>query len=171
MVELGVIHSVLISFNDQGATADAADRSTAEGDAPASANRLWDSEQPSDVSYIIASGEQDRQSFQTVSASVRVLFRVGLSDDAGRAALYREADPDALVHVAGRPHARAVLRRPDPAERDGRKSGGDRRRDAATRLQQALDRLDSGVDVVAVIVEAIHPPGRRRVGLSQRSGR
>jgi regulator of protease activity HflC (stomatin/prohibitin superfamily) len=155
-VEFGVMHAVLIS-DGENAMPEAADRSTAEGDAPASANRLWDSEQPGDVSYIIASSEQNRQSFQTVSASVRVLYRIGLHDGDARAALYHEADADALVRsLAGRLLAQFFAARTLPIVLGENQSVvAD---DVRTQLRQALDRLHSGIDVVAVTVEAIHPP-------------
>jgi regulator of protease activity HflC (stomatin/prohibitin superfamily) len=156
-VEYGVMRSALIGYGDRDAPPQVADQSTTEGDAPASANRLWDSEQPSDVSYIIASSEQDRQSFQTVSASVRVLYRIGLSDDDARAALYDEEDPDALVYsLAGSLLAHFF------ASRTLASVLGERQtviaEDVRTRLRQTLERLGGGIDIVAVTVEAIHPP-------------
>jgi regulator of protease activity HflC (stomatin/prohibitin superfamily) len=163
-VEFGVIRSALIGVGDQGVSSEAADQSTAEGDAPPRANRLWDSEQPTDVSYIIASGEQDRassqqdrQSFQTVSASVRVLYRVGLSDRDARAALYDEADPDALVRsLASRLLAQFFASRTLPSVLgESQRVIADELR---TGLQQALEPLISGIEIVAVTIEAIHPP-------------
>jgi regulator of protease activity HflC (stomatin/prohibitin superfamily) len=154
--EFGVMHYALIG-NADGADPDAADASSSEGYAPATANRLWDSEQPTDVSYIIASGEQNRQSFQTVSVSVRVLYRVGMTDGNARAALYRVADPDALVHsMSGRLLAQFFAARTLPIVlgENQRVIAGDMR----AQLQEALDGLGSGIDVVAVIIEAIHPP-------------
>ena len=156
-VAFGVMHSALISGREQGTAPEAADTSTAEGDAPASANRLWDSEQPTDVSYIIASRGQNHQSFQTVSASVRVLYRIGLTDGDARAALYHLADPDGLVYVqAGRLLAQFFASHTLPAALGENQAviAGNLR----DRLQQALDRLGSGIDVVAVTIEAIHPP-------------
>ncbi|HEY0181881.1 MAG TPA: SPFH domain-containing protein [Rhodopila sp.] len=156
-VAFGVINSELISTGDQAAAPDVVDRSTAEGDAPASANRLWDSEQPTDVSYIIASSEQGRQSFQTVSASARVLYRIGLEDDDARAALYHEADPAALVHaLAGRLFAQYFASRTLPSVLGESQSViAD---EVRTQLRQALEQLGSGIDIVAVTIEAIHPP-------------
>ncbi|HEX3575815.1 MAG TPA: SPFH domain-containing protein [Rhodopila sp.] len=155
--EFGVIHSALIGIDMQGTAQMPVDTSTAEGDAPETANRLWDSEQSTDASYIIASGEQGQQSFQTVSAGVRVLYRVGLDDAAAKAVLYRIADPDALVHaVSGRLLARFFASRTLPVvlgENQGVIAG-----DLRGQLQQALDGLGSGIDVVAVTIEAIHPP-------------
>ncbi len=156
-LELGVVHAALVSYGDQPGATDALDTASAEGDAPTSANRLWDKEQPSDMSYVIASQEQDRQSFQTVSVSVRVLYRIGLNDASARAALYREADPDALVHaLAGRLLAQFFASQTLPqvlGEDQGVIASG-----LQTRLQQALNNVGSGIDVVAVIIEAIHPP-------------
>lgn len=157
LVDLGVIHAVPISYTDQGAVPVMADHATAEGAAPASANRLWDSDLPSDVAYIIASDDLDHQSFQTVTASVRVLFRIGLSDAAARAALYREADPTALVHaLAGRMLVQLFASRTLPNLLSG--SQAVLAAEMQRRLQHALDGLNSGIEIVSVVVEAIHPP-------------
>jgi regulator of protease activity HflC (stomatin/prohibitin superfamily) len=158
MVDLGVIHSVPISYSSiHGGAPAAPHHTTAEGTPPASANRLWDSDLPSDVAYIIASDDLDQQSFQTVTASVRVLFRIGLSDAAARAALYREADPTALVHaLAGRMLVQLFASQTLP-----NLLGGNQAVLAAAmqrRLQRALDGLNSGIEIVSVVVEAIHPP-------------
>jgi regulator of protease activity HflC (stomatin/prohibitin superfamily)/uncharacterized membrane protein YtjA (UPF0391 family) len=156
-VEFGVMHSALISFGEQGAAPEPADQSTAEGDAPASANRLWDKEQPTDVSYIIASSEQNRQSFQTVSASVRVLYRIGLHDSDARAALYNEDSPDALVRaLTGRLLARFFASRTLPSVLG--ESQSVIAEDVRARLQHALAQLGSGLDIVALTIEALHPP-------------
>jgi regulator of protease activity HflC (stomatin/prohibitin superfamily) len=167
MTEQGVIHSVAISYGDGGAAARDAvprdvaagglDHATAEGDPPASANRLWDSDLPSDVAYIIASDDLDHQSFQTVTASVRVLFRVGLNDAAARDALYREADPAALVHaLAGRMLVQLFASQTLPNLLSG--SQAVIAAEMQRHLQRALDSLDSGIQIVSVVVEAIHPP-------------
>jgi regulator of protease activity HflC (stomatin/prohibitin superfamily) len=165
-VEFGVMHTTLIATGNptgdptgnQGTLPETADRAAAEGDAPTSANRLWDSAQPTDVSYIIASSEQMRQSFQTVSASVRVLYRIGLADDDARAALYNEEDPDALVHaLAGRLLAQFFAAHTLPSVLG--ESQGIIADDLRSQLRHALAQLRSGIDIVAVTIEAIHPPG------------
>jgi regulator of protease activity HflC (stomatin/prohibitin superfamily) len=156
-VELGVIHTVSLSFDDQGGVTEIADASSAEGDAPASANRLWDKEQPSDVSYVVASQQQDRQSFQTVSVNAGVQYRIGLSDAAGYAALYREAAPDVLVRVL----ASRMLTQFFAAHTLPEVLGDSQAviaTDVRTRLQQALDGIGTGIEIVAVVIEAIHPP-------------
>ncbi len=158
MVDLGVIHAVPISYTGQGTTVPAVPHHvTAEGDPPASVNRLWDSDLPSDVAYIIASDDLDHQSFQTVTASVRVLFRIGLSDRAARAALYREADPATLVHaLAGRMLVQLFASQTLPNLLSG--SQAVLAAEMQRRLQRALDGLHSGIEIVSVVVEAIHPP-------------
>jgi regulator of protease activity HflC (stomatin/prohibitin superfamily) len=156
-VEFGVMHAALITTSNKATPSETADHATAEGDAPASANRLWDSEQPTDVSYIIASSEQNRQSFQTVSASVRVLYRIGLTDDDARAALYRTEDPDALVRVlTGRLLAQFFAARTLPSVLG--ESQGIIAEDVQTHLSHALAQLGSGIDIVEVTIEAVHPP-------------
>jgi regulator of protease activity HflC (stomatin/prohibitin superfamily) len=160
-IEYGVLHTVPISYGNQDAgvsdAASAPDTSTAEGAPPASSNRLWDVAQPSDVAYIIASDSAGRQSFETISVSLRVLFRIGLDDDDARRALYRVEDPDALVRrLSGRLLAQFFASRTLSGV-----LGTDQAaiaRQLRTELQQELDRLHSGLDVVAVVVEAIHPP-------------
>jgi regulator of protease activity HflC (stomatin/prohibitin superfamily) len=157
MVDLGVIHAVPISYTSHGAVPAVTHHATAEGDPPASANRLWDSDLPSDVAYIIASDDLDQQSFQTVTASVRVLFRIGLSDAAAHAALYREADPTALVHaLAGRMLVQLFASETLPNLLSGSQAA--LAAEMQRRLQRALDGLNSGIEIVSVVVEAIHPP-------------
>lgn len=159
-VEYGVLHSVPISYGDHdagsGGTA-APDISTAEGTPPAGSNRLWDVAQPSDVAYLIASDSAGRQSFETISVSLRVLFRIGLDNEAARRALYRVEDPDALVRtLSGQKLAEffasrtlaGVLGTDQVAIANGLRA----------QLQQELDRLRTGLEIVAVVVEAIHPP-------------
>lgn len=156
-VELGVVHGVSISYGDAGMAREIADYSTAEGDAPANANRLWDAAQPSDVSYVIASGGPDQQSFQTVSASVSVLYRTGVSDADARAALYRQTDASALVKsLTGRllAHFFATHTLPNVLGENHTVIANDLK----VPLQTSLDQLGSGIQIVAVIIEAIHPP-------------
>jgi regulator of protease activity HflC (stomatin/prohibitin superfamily) len=163
--EYGVVHAVPILYADgapalPAALQPAADdgTSTAEGAPPASANRLWDAEQLSDVSYIISSDSGGRQSFETISASVRVLYRIGLDDASARHAVYAVTDHDTVVRtLAGQVLARYLASRTLPQI-----LGEDRTsitRNLQSGLQRMLDDIGAGVEVVSVIVEAIHPPG------------
>ncbi len=159
-VEYGVVHSVEVSFGDgaQAAAPPAPDTSSAEGPAPASANRLWDQALDTDVSYIIASKVSGRQSFETVSVNLRVLYRIGLDDASARHALYDDVAPARLVStVAGRLLAHFFA---DRTLNDALGENRDRiARGLRSNLQSELDHLSSGVEVVAVVIEALHPPG------------
>ncbi len=152
-VELGVVHAAGL-----GALEAMPPPSPAEGAAPASADRLWDGAHPAEVSYVIAARDASgAQSFQGVSVDMKVLHRTGLDDAAALRAAYAVAAPDPLVRAeAGRLAShffagqtlQAVL-------------GEDREALSTTlraALQAELDRLDSGIEVVAVVIEAVHPP-------------
>jgi regulator of protease activity HflC (stomatin/prohibitin superfamily) len=158
-VEYGVVHAIDVGYGvADPAKAPPPDRSTAEEPAPASANRLWDQAQDSDVSYIIASETGGHQSFETVSVNLRVLYRIGMSDGAARDALYRSGSPEDLVRTAsGRllAHFFAARTLADALGENRQSIANGLRAD----LQHALDGLSSGVEIVAVIVEAMHPPG------------
>ncbi len=158
LVEYGVIHALAVGATSNGA-GEPPDTSTADGPAPLSANRLWDQEfGTDDNSYIIASETADRQSFEIVSVNMTVLYRVGLNNAAARMALYNEADPAALVRsLSGRELSHFFASRTLLAVL------GERNEEIATELRAALqadlDRARSGLDVVALVVESMHPPG------------
>jgi regulator of protease activity HflC (stomatin/prohibitin superfamily) len=152
-VEYGPVHA--IGLSESGVESAAA--VGAEDLAPASADRLWEQPHPAEVELLIASEAGGRQSFQSVAADLRILYRVGLSDADALRAAYRVADPAALVRAsAGRVVAAyfaartldQVLGANREAMADGLRAG----------LQAALDRADSGLEAVAVVIEAIHPP-------------
>ena len=156
-VEYGVVHAVSVGTDSPGA-ADPADTSTADGNAPTTANRLWDQRASSDISYLIASHSAGKQSFETVSVDIRVLYRIGLDDQSARRALYGVVAPDALVgSLAGRLLAGFF------ADRTLVDVLGARREQVANdlraSLQTQLDARQSGIEVVALVVESMHPPG------------
>ncbi|MXN52817.1 protease modulator HflK [Shinella sp. AETb1-6] len=129
----------------------------AEDAAPASADRLWDVVHPTEKSQIVASPTHDSQGFQLVDLDVRFFYRIGLSDEAALAAAYNHADLPALIrNVAGRVLVREFASRSlDEVVSAGRTA---LEREIASPLQAELDRLQSGVEIVAVAVEAVHPP-------------
>lgn len=152
-VELGVVHSVALGG------ADAEDRRTGAEDAPpASADRLWDRAHPAEVSYLLASLDAaGAQSFQVVSVDLKVLFRTGLGDASALRAAYAVAAPEALVRAeAGRLLARVL------AGKVLADMLGENRETLAetlrAQLQAELDRLNSGIELVGMVIEAIHPP-------------
>jgi regulator of protease activity HflC (stomatin/prohibitin superfamily) len=156
LVEYGVVHALPVGATLNG-DALPPDTSTADGPAPASANKLWDQQLSNDTSYIIASQIGERQSFETVSVNITVLYRVGLDSESARLALYDEINPAALVRaLAGRELSHFFATRTLLAVL------GERNEEIATALRAALqadlDRDRSGLDVVALIIESMHPP-------------
>jgi regulator of protease activity HflC (stomatin/prohibitin superfamily) len=163
-VELGVLHDVPVVLappgeqsDVTGATGQMADEAGIEGLAPVSADRLWDETHPSEASYLIASEARGQQSFQIVNVDLRIVYRIGLSDVAARNAVYSVAEPEALTRaLAGRLLARyfAHYTLLDVLGQSRERFANDFRDE----LQEQLRELATGIEVIAVVVEAIHPP-------------
>lgn len=153
MVENGVVHELATS------TESAADPvlASADGLPPLTANRLWDATHVNDKSQVIASGIGDKQGFQIVNMDVRFVYRIGLSDQAAIAATYHSADVPTLIRSTA---SRILVH--DFASRTLDGLLGEQRTALADDIGQAvqadLDGLDSGVEILATVVEAIHPP-------------
>lgn len=152
-VENGVIHELATS----GDSAVVDPPGPADGPAPDSANRLWDASHRSEKSQVIASAAEGKQSFQVVNMDVRFVYRIGLDDAAALAATYNSADVPALIRSTA---SRVLVH--DFASRtlDG-VLGGEREalaQDIGKAVQADLDELHSGVEILATVVEAIHPP-------------
>ncbi len=153
-VENGVVHELATSVGETTAPTQA---DPAEGPAPAFANRLWDASHVNDKSQVIASSRADKQSFQIVNMDVRFVYRIGLSDEAALAATYNSADVPMLIRSTA---SRILVH--DFASRtlDGL-LGEDRvglAEEIGRAVQADLQKLDSGVEILATVVEAIHPP-------------
>lgn len=153
-VENGVVHELATSVGETSAPIAA---EPAEGPAPAIANRLWDASHVNDKSQVIASSHADKQSFQIVNMDVRFVYRIGLSDQAALAATYNSADVPTLIRSTA---SRILVH--DFASRtlDGL-LGEDRvglAEEIGRAVQADLQKLDSGVEILATVVEAIHPP-------------
>jgi len=152
-VENGVVHELATS----GETPVASTLDAAEGPAPAIANRLWDASHVNDKSQVIASSRNDQQSFQIVNMDVRFVYRIGLSDEDALAATYNSADVPTLIRSTA---SRVLVH--DFASRtlDGL-LGEDRDglgEEIGRAVQADLRTLGSGVEILATVVEAIHPP-------------
>ena len=153
-VENGVVHELATSVGEKSAPAQA---DPAEGPAPITANRLWDASHMNDKSQVIASSRADKQSFQIVNMDVRFVYRIGLDDQAALAATYNSADVPTLIRSTA---SRILVH--DFASRtlDGL-LGEDRvglAEEIGRAVQADLQKLDSGVEILATVVEAIHPP-------------
>jgi len=153
-IENGSVHELATSVSANGNGEPLAD---AEGPAPETANRLWDASHISEKSQLIASGTGGEQSFQIVNMDVRFVYRIGLSDQAAMKAAYTVADPPALIEST----ANRVLvydfagRTLNDVLSEGRLSLAN---DIASAVQKNMDDLNSGIEILAVVVEAIHPP-------------
>lgn len=160
-VDLGVLHDIPIGMPPvAGAHVPASLAivpTSAEAVPPASADRLWDQPHPSEQSYLVASAERGKQSFELVDIEMRLIYRVGLSDAAALKATYAVVDQSELIRAA----ASRLLARYFASHTllgvltDNRETFTTEFR---TALQTELDRLGTGIDAVAAVVEAIHPP-------------
>ena len=142
-VDYGVIHETPLSPSDMGITLR---RVGAEDLAPPEADRLWEQAHPG-----------ERQTFQVVSADIKLRYRIGLTDQDVLRATYQVADPIALLQAAaGRVIASFFAGQTLDAVL------GENREEIASRLYAALrrdlDTAGSGIDLAAVVIEAIHPP-------------
>ena len=153
-VENGVVHELAAAVPHDG-TAEA--RPPAEGPAPASANRLWDVYHPLEKAQLIASQAKNGQSFQMVDLDIRFVYRICLTDEAALEATYNSSDLPALVRsTAGGVLVREFASRTlDGVLGEGRTALA---QDIGSALRVELDRLKSGVEILAVVIEAIHPP-------------
>ncbi|VEB96095.1 FtsH protease regulator HflK [Cedecea lapagei] len=155
LTENGQVHE--LAAGEDPANQPSVKRADAEGPAPASADRLWDATHNFDKAQIIASQSGDRQSLQIVNSDVRFMWRIGLSDKAALAATYRAVNLQELVRSTANQvlvHQFSSLTLDDVLS--------ERRNDLAQQInravQQQLDSLNSGVEILSTVVEAIHPP-------------
>ena len=164
LVEYGAVREIPIVFPSEAGTpgeaaetATSSTRSTIEGPPPESADRLWDSSHPSEASYLVASNRNGRETFEVVNIDIQILYRIGLSDAAVLNAAYKVESPESLIRVAaGRMLARYFARYTIPDV-----LGQNRERfirEFQHELQGRLDALSSGLDILGVVIEAIHPP-------------
>lgn len=151
-VEFGTIH-------EAGLAGDiAASRTRAEEPPPVSADRLWERAHPNEGWFLIAAARDGRQSFHLVNADIRLFYRIGLGDADAMNATYRVADPLVLL----RRNADRVIAAFFAGHTLNAVLGENRETMAGrlrTLLQADLDAAGSGLDLTAVIIDAIHPPG------------
>jgi regulator of protease activity HflC (stomatin/prohibitin superfamily) len=168
LVELGVIHDIPIAMSPTGDLSQPARRSAgvdqqqqlapAEAPPPAAADRLWDASHAAEQSYLIASqAANGQQTFQIAAADLRVVYRIGLNDADAMNSAYRVADPETLIMASTGQLLVRYFARYTLLDVLGQS------RDAFTKefrvaLQEQLDKMSSGIEAIAVVVEAIHPP-------------
>lgn len=155
LTEFGTIHA--LSVADAPLSVTQTDRSSAEGDPPDSANRLWDSS-PDDASWLVAHHQaENRAGFEMLTANLHVLYRIRMSDQSALDALYTVSSPETLLNSL----AHRCLTSFFSAETlDGVMAT--RREEIShvitKNLQNQLDGYHSGLEIVAVLIDAIQPP-------------
>ncbi|MCH4092012.1 SPFH domain-containing protein [Acetobacter sp.] len=155
LTEFGTIRSIIIADTSDAAKT-VTDSSTAEGEAPDSANHLWENS-PDDASYLVARSNDGRAGFEILTVNLRILYRVRLSDQGVMDALYNVSSPDDLLRSLAR-HDLVTFFASETL--DGVMAT---RRDKiaeiiSMKLQQALDSRHSGIEVVAVLIDSVQPP-------------
>jgi regulator of protease activity HflC (stomatin/prohibitin superfamily) len=162
-VEFGRVREIPIVFGvEEGKPAEtqAAVQPTVadiEGAAPPSTDRLWDASHASEASYLVASTANGRQNFEVINIDLRVMYRIGLSDEAAREAIYNIASPEEMIRAAAgqmlaRYFARYTVLDVLGQNREAFIRGFQRE------LQSRLAGLSTGIEVMGIVVEAIHPP-------------
>lgn len=121
-----------------------------------SSNRLWDGQHRAESMQLIASGRGSKQSLQLMGLDVRLVYRQGLRD-ADALALYRLADAPALLHSLAQQTMLHYFagQQLDQLLGEGLSATALQLRN---RIQQQLDRSAAGIELLAVVIQAIHPP-------------
>lgn len=156
-METGVVHKLPIEFRANTDAPAPEELVDAEAVPPASANRLWTGGSNEEGSYIIASKDAGQQSFQLVDVDMNVVYRIGTGDEAARNAAYSVAEADALIQALSGQilvHYFATTTLTDVLGQSREQFAEGFR----AQLQTQLNTMNSGIDAIAVLVEAIHPP-------------
>jgi len=128
-----------------------------EGPAPPDSWRLWDNSHTTDQAQLIASAIGDKQSFQIVNMDIRLIWRVGMQDTDAMKSLYQTEDLPTLIQRV----ARQVLAQYFAHQQLDDLLNEQRSTMSATlnkEIQQRLNRLDTGVELLYTRIESIHPP-------------
>ncbi len=158
-VEWGAVHEVALGGET---TPPGIAPARAEDAAPMEADRLWNQPHPGELSLLVASRAEagtgpSTQLFQSVSADLRVFYRVSLDDQAAIDWVTASVDPAMLL----RSDAARVVAERFAGNTLAAVLGADRGQMAASlqgRLAAMLANQHVGLEPVAVSVEAIHPP-------------
>ncbi len=159
-VEYGATHVIAVGVN-QGLDAFEKDNRTqkirAEDIPTPSMNRLWTTAHATEAQYLVASQTEGQQGFQTVNTEVLVIYRTGLTDAAARQAVYGAADQATVVEQ----EANRLLTRYFSSHTLDQVLGGQReslQESLRAQLATAVDADHAGVDIVAVLIDEVHPP-------------
>jgi regulator of protease activity HflC (stomatin/prohibitin superfamily) len=153
-VEYGTIHTAIVNTDYQPK---ATENIGAEVVPPASMNQLWDTAHASEADYLVASQGSGEQEFQAISAEARVLYRTGLTDENALQSVYGATNQADLVKTAAgrlmtRYFASHTLDQVIGARRDSLSNS------LSTQLTQDVSAYKAGIEIVAVLIQSIHPP-------------
>jgi regulator of protease activity HflC (stomatin/prohibitin superfamily) len=161
--EFGTLHEIALAEVEPLISRSGSHVMTAAEDLPPpDADRLWEQAHPAELGFLIASQSAASQagadqSFQVVSADIKLRYRIGLTDSAALDATYHVTDAPALLRgaagqVIGGFFAQRTL---DAVLGENREAMAEGLRQA---LQSHLDALHTGLELTALVIEAIHPP-------------
>jgi regulator of protease activity HflC (stomatin/prohibitin superfamily) len=158
-LDAGAVYELAVGLEPGGEDAKVPQRLAADTLDTRTVDRLWSTKHAADALYLVP--DQDPKSVtrsaQVLGSDVRVFYRIGLDDDSAKAALYGLTRPADTVRTAARRQlARVFATRPLMAA-----IGEDRVQLGAsvrTALQQDLNTSGSGLEVIAVTIDSIHPP-------------
>ena len=161
-VEYGTTHVIAVGAKqgpDAAAKEEAAERRIKAEDIPdASMNRLWETAHATEAEYLVASeAGGGQQSFQEVNGEILVVYRTGMTDKAAMESVYGSADQAMIVEQ----EANRLATRYFASHTLDQVIGGQRDQLQAllrNELARAVDADGAGVDIVAVLIDAIHPP-------------
>jgi regulator of protease activity HflC (stomatin/prohibitin superfamily) len=161
-IEFGQIHALPLTAlpianpavvaSEQGIAVDAA--------TPPSFDRLWDQTHATEATYLIPgalSTGGGGVGYQLLSSDVRILWRIALDDASARNAVYAVDDPVLLVRCEAmrqvqHTFAACPLQTLIGTDRDRLTS------ELRRGLQRRLDPRHCGIEITAVLIDAIHPP-------------
>jgi regulator of protease activity HflC (stomatin/prohibitin superfamily) len=163
-VEYGTVHTISVGAQ-QGPQAfekeQATEKAGAEDIPPPAMNRLWETAHATEAEYLVANQSgAGLQSFQVVNAEILVFYRTGMTDAAAYQSVYGSADPATVVEqeadrLATRYFASHTLEGVIGGQRDALQET------LRADLAKAVDADKAGIDIVAILIDAIHPPAVR----------
>ena len=161
-VEYGVTHTIAVGAiegpdayqKDQNA-----ERIGAEDIPQANMDRLWSTAHATEAEYLVASQAEGQQGFQVVNGEILVIYRTGLSDSAAMQSVYGSADQAMVVEEeSNRLFTRFFSSHVLDQLLAGQREGLYQWQSLRAELQRAVDADKAGIDIVAVLIDAIHPP-------------
>ncbi len=122
-------------------------------------DRVWRREHAADALYIVPGdgGDATSRAAQVLNSDVRIFYRIGMDDDSARAALYGLSSAEETLRLA----ARRQLARVFATRSLMNAIGEDREQLGAgvrSALQAELSANGSGLEIIAVTIDSIHPP-------------